>query len=144
MKQISNHVPPLGESGLQISSPRPSLPAIPVRKAPSSLMVRLWERMVEMYGERWTRNYGDTPLDSWAEELAPFGPRQFRAAVNACLKKYNPQSVPSLPEFVQFCMAALPKSELKSLPKPVPTPDQVERGRQALSKIKRSLRGVAA
>lgn len=99
--------------------------------------------MVQMYGERWTRNYGEEPLQMWAIALAPYGAKQFRAMLQACHKRPNPWQVPTLPEIVQYCEEARPKA-FTALPLIPQTPEQRERNRQRIRELSQQLKGQAA
>jgi hypothetical protein len=115
-------------SGQQTPQTLESNPQAP--RAPRSLMARFWVAMGDMYGESWTKNYGDTAPDSWAVKLAPYGPAQFRAAVKRCFKREHKGKVPTLPDIVFYCESAMPGYSPKSLPKSPLTEEQYQTGRE--------------
>ncbi len=94
--------------------------------------------MTQMYGGRWTREYGEKPLELWAIKLAPYGAKQFRAVIQSCLKRQNPQQVPTLPEIVQYCEIATPRNYPR-LPEKVIDEAQMQRNRQQIRSVLRML-----
>lgn len=71
-----------------------------------SIIRRLWQRMAEIYGHRWTSAYGDdagaSPGQTWAKGLAGLSPEQIGHGVTAALASADPWP-PSLPEFRRLC-----------------------------------------
>ena len=69
-------------------------------------MRRLWQRMAEIYGHRWTSAYGDdagaSPGQTWAKGLAGLTAEQIGHGVTAALASADPWP-PSLPEFRRLC-----------------------------------------
>lgn len=132
----------IGNIPLQIGSaqqtPPTSAESPPLPRAPRSLMAKFWVAMTEMYGERFTRNYGDAPPDSWAIALAPFGASEFREAVRRCMKRPDPGRVPTLPEIVQYCEMAKPR-HYPALPHKEIDDAQRERNRRNIREILRGL-----
>lgn len=74
-------------------------------------MHRLWERMAEIYGHRWTSAFGDTPTATWSAGLAEFTPRQIGNGLANCLAK-RLEWPPTLTEFCLLC------AEVPGLPTP--------------------------
>ncbi len=66
------------------------------------LMDRLWIRMAEIFGHKWTSQYGDSPLDTWAKRLGAMSAEDIAYGVNACASS-NLQWPPSLPDFCALC-----------------------------------------
>jgi hypothetical protein len=104
-------------------------------------MAKFWLAMGDMYGESWTKNYGDKVLDSWAIALAPYGPAQFRAAVKRCFKREHRGKVPTLPDIVFYCESSIPGYTPKSLPKPPLTDEKCEFAREMAEACQQILRG---
>lgn len=65
-------------------------------------MDRLWIRMAEIFGHKWTSQYGDTPLDTWANRLGAMSAEEIAFGVNACAGS-SLQWPPSLPDFCRLC-----------------------------------------
>ena len=71
-------------------------------------MRMLWQRMAEIYGHRWTSNFGDDAGKgagyTWARGLAGLTNEQIRAGVDAALASAEPWP-PTLPEFRALCLS---------------------------------------
>ncbi len=65
----------------------------------SKTYVRFWATMVERYGSRWTRDYGDAPTRAWTEILDRFTPDDIRLALDGLGTLPNPEFPPTLPQF---------------------------------------------
>lgn len=65
-------------------------------------MDRLWIRMAEIFGHKWTSQYGDTPLDTWSNRLGSMTAEEIAYGVNACASS-SLQWPPSLPDFCGLC-----------------------------------------
>ena len=65
-------------------------------------MAKLWLRMAEIYGHRWTSSYGDKPNETWAKALGRFSFEQIRMGLNKMLEK-NIEWPPTLTEFIAHC-----------------------------------------
>lgn len=76
-------------------------------------MRRLWERMVAIYGYRWTSAYGEAAedgsglatlaADTWARGLAGIDERAIGAGLDACIASADPWP-PTLPAFRAACL----------------------------------------
>lgn len=71
-------------------------------RAATSLMAKLWERMIEMYGHKFTSSYGEVPSDTWTRALAGCSPQGIAQGIRACFQRQDPWP-PTLPEFVEMC-----------------------------------------
>lgn len=73
---------------------------------PDALRRKLWVRMAEIYGHRWTSAYGDDSEGgaalTWAKGLAGLSPQQIGDGVTAALASADPWP-PTLPEFRRMC-----------------------------------------
>ena len=93
---------------LSAASPRMSVVET-MRTEPldARLIERLWLRMVEMFGHRWTTSFGDNPRklagETWAMGLAGLTPDQIAAGISACMASADPWP-PTLPEFRAMCL----------------------------------------
>lgn len=77
-------------------------------------MRRLWERMVAIYGYRWTSAYGEAAedgagaltlaADTWARGLAGIDERAIGSGLDACLASADPWP-PTLPAFRAACLS---------------------------------------
>jgi hypothetical protein len=70
--------------------------------AESSLMAKLWSRMIEMYGHKFTSSYGEVPSDTWSRALAGATSADLAQGVKACFQRQDTWP-PTLPEFVEMC-----------------------------------------
>lgn len=76
------------------------------------VMIRLWRRMTEIYGRRWSSTYGIGAVDeqevmtgtarTWAKGLTPVGLAGIRRGLQCCLQRSDPWP-PTLPEFLELC-----------------------------------------
>lgn len=82
----------------------PETPSTPIS---SQLTERLWLRMAEIYGHKWTSAYGSDPGASvggtWAKGLAGLTQSDIAAGVEACLAGALSWP-PTLPEFRELCL----------------------------------------
>ena len=71
------------------------------------LIDRLWQRMVEMYGHRWSTSFGDNPRATagatWGRGLAGLDVEQIAAGIAACMASADPWP-PTLSEFRAMCL----------------------------------------
>jgi len=58
----------------------------------------LWVAMTDMYGTRWTSQYGETPLSTWRLGLDGLSAADVGVGIEACAKSGSAWP-PSLPEF---------------------------------------------
>lgn len=72
-------------------------------------MLRLWQRMTEIFGHRWTSTYGETNTaaagagSTWAAALSGMEPEQIRRGIAAAALGADPWP-PSLPAFRAACL----------------------------------------
>lgn len=67
-------------------------------------------RMTEVFGTRWTSQYGDTLPDTWRRALADMSGADIGQGLIACLKEAR-EWPPSLPEFRRMCRPARRENE---------------------------------
>jgi len=71
-------------------------------------MVTLWEKMGQLFGAKWLRQYGttdDSAFDTWCQFLADLSPEQIRQGfVN--MMRDKPKYLPDAVQFRDYCMAA--------------------------------------
>lgn len=78
-------------------------------------MRRLWERMVAIYGHKWTSTHGVIPHDeitgsltvtgeTWQQGLRGITGQQFGRGLEACITR-NDEWPPTLPEFRAMCLS---------------------------------------
>lgn len=97
--------------------------------------------MAEIYGHRWTSNFGDShnARVTWQKGLADRTPGQIAEGLRACLDR--PDSwPPTLPEFRALCLPVTPEpahAPFLALPRPPQDPETI---RAALGSM-RSLLG---
>jgi hypothetical protein len=74
-------------------------------------MRRLWLKMTEMYGPKWTSSMGEVPNKSWCDACRVFGEAEWKNAI-ATLNLSTDAWPPSLPEFRRW--AYLGKTSLEA------------------------------
>ena len=75
----------------------------PVSELPKAVIDRVWLRMTEIYGHKWTSSYGTSDTDgTWAKALADMSNDDLKAGFFACLHSGEAWP-PSLPEFRVMC-----------------------------------------
>ncbi len=96
----------------------------------------MWVAMTEMYGTRWTSQYGDEPLPAWRAGLSDLSASQIGAGIMACRNSGN-EWPPSLPEFRALAKPNRPPyyrdDNVKQLPQKQSAP---EKGREEIAKLK--------
>lgn len=109
---------------------------------------RLWLRMTEMFGVRWTKQYGERDSDGfWARGLADMQPEELKAGLAAVLDS-GAIWPPSLPEFRKLCRpgkvrrvnGAAYSTGQRQLPHRL-TQEQRERGRAHIAEARAALMG---
>jgi hypothetical protein len=73
----------------------------------------LWERMTELYGNKWINHYGEQPSKLWSDALDNVTPQQIGGAFKKLLTGKFKSFVPTLAEFIELC---LPQGEDFGLP----------------------------
>ena len=102
-------------------------------------LASLWVSLAEMYGAKFTSQYGETPLQTWAIGLSGKSAADIGQGIEG-LKERGSDWPPSLPEFVRLCETKQNKQAHKewvSLPKP----RDREKGRAAIRNILEGLNG---
>ncbi len=67
-------------------------------------MKHIWLKMSQIYGHKWTSNYGDQDDDNtWLSGLQDIPEDMILAGLKKCLSRQDPWP-PSLPEFRQMCL----------------------------------------
>lgn len=66
-------------------------------------IARLWERMVRMYGHKWTSNYGTGDDGTWLAGLRNLEPEQLAHGITLCIISHDDWP-PSMPEFRRMCL----------------------------------------
>jgi hypothetical protein len=85
----------------------------------------LWERMIEMYGHKFTSSYGEVPSETWSRALSGATSHDLAEGVKACFHRED-NWPPTLPEFVEMCRPKMrslyfPDAATKALPPPRPS-----------------------
>lgn len=75
----------------------------------SNRAARLWQRLVEWYGARFTEQYGPTAPDDWAE-VVDKADNETVKLVLADIRQHHVTYPPTFPEFVQLFARAKPKN----------------------------------
>lgn len=72
------------------------------------VMVRLWERMTEIYGPRWSSGYGEPggkAFKTWSRALKNASTDNIKRGLGRCLQRDEQGWPPTLPEFMGMCEA---------------------------------------
>ncbi len=85
------------------------------------VMVTLWERMADIFGNYWGLNYGEPggrSMQTWAAGLAKYSESQIKHGVEQ-LANWNNRFPPNLGQFSALCLSSQPKtlppSDIKQL-----------------------------
>lgn len=73
------------------------------REAASHLMERLWPKMANLYGFKFTSQFGEYPADDWATVMTGVTGRQIADGLNACLDRF-PEWPPGAAQFRALCL----------------------------------------
>lgn len=98
----------------------------------------LWERMVRIYGRRWTDNFGEADDGTWLVGLFDVKPEDIARGLDRCRTRESPWP-PTLPEFRAMCkpVAAPYHRPSPRIPRPPSNPELADR---ELNKMKQLLR----
>ena len=67
------------------------------------VMYRLWLRMTEIFGHKWTSSYSDQPTESWCRVLQGITPQQIAHGLNAMMGRDDAWP-PTAIEFRNLCL----------------------------------------
>ena len=84
------------------------------------VMITLWERMSDIFGNTWGLNYGapgGRSMQTWAAGLAEYSERQIKMGVEQC-RHWDKPFAPNLGQFAKLC--------LTKGPAPTPPPSKVK------------------
>ena len=76
------------------------------------VMVTLWERMADIFGNTWPLNFGapgGRSMQTWAAGLSEYSENQIRTGVELCRNWANPFP-PNLGQFAKLCLTKAPAS----------------------------------
>ena len=77
--------------------------------------MRLWQRLTQIYGHRWTSQFGDATdaegrltgtARCWADGLGDLSPAALKRGLHRCVHERADPWPPTLPEFRQLCQPA--------------------------------------
>lgn len=97
---------------------------------------RLWQRMAEAYGHKWTSSYGVEPNQSWIDGLADMTTDDIKRGL-ASLKNFQDDEgwPPTLLQFRDLCRPrTCPAHEIYK-PLPLPTKPFAERQKEAVAAL---------
>ncbi len=116
---------------------------------PAKTVGRIWLRMTEIYGHKWTSSYDVSDRDgTWAKGLADMSNDELKAGFIACVTRGEAWP-PSLPEFRALCRPpSPPKRENESMYRMPPshqlthqiTPETRQYGRSMCAYLKQKVR----
>jgi hypothetical protein len=78
---------------------------------------KVWEAMVEMYGDQWIKKHGDKPGELWVKFLKPLPEHRIKRGLRATLTHHK-EFPPSLPAFIAHCSETFGEQHPAALPKP--------------------------
>lgn len=108
MQQIKNAVTDIRshlQNGFAPITPRCLAPQTMADSSTSNpRMAQVWVRFAEIYGHKWTSQYGDKYLESWTAGLSGLTGRQLANGFRWCMTQRNDPWPPSLPEFRSACI----------------------------------------
>jgi len=94
------------------SSSGPRLASAPLRDVPEDYQdavgVRVWNRMRQLFGQHWTRDYGDAAEQTrhaWQGALGQFTTDEIGLALQNC-QEWTAKFPPTFPEFRALCLSA--------------------------------------
>lgn len=109
------------------------------------MMVKLWERMSEIYGPRWVSGYGEPggkAFETWSRALKGASADNIKRGLNRCLQRDEQGWPPTLPEFLGMCEAHTHPSHRVALPAE-PKYAKPEVAAAAMKRIRTMLEGTA-
>jgi hypothetical protein len=74
----------------------------PAASTDTKMVSRLWLRMTEIYGHKWSSSYGETPSETWSRGISGMSFDELKRGLSECLNSGNAWP-PSLPEFLAMC-----------------------------------------
>lgn len=131
MKPIGSYLP---------SSELPKIADLPTNSIPPEVMARarrLWLRMTEMFGHRWTTHYGNEPTTTWVSGLATLTDQQIARGLRTTATAGHDWP-PSLPQF--YAWARDNSGEMPMSMTQPPLEVDYERRRAMVEDMKRVLR----
>lgn len=94
-------------TGRNASSEQRSLSTLPTELLAESLIRRVWLRMAEIYGHKWTSAFGDDAMagagETWAKALRGLTTSQLALGIESCAEAIDPWP-PTLPQFKALCL----------------------------------------
>ena len=133
----------IGEvSARLIGAGSPEKRELPSVKQPETVIDRLWSRMTQVYGHKWTSSFGEFDQDdTWGKGLADLSLDQIKTGFVSCLDS-DQEWPPTLPQFRQFCKAGKPiEPYVPQIPHKL-SEDQRKVGREHLSGMLSRLRNA--
>jgi len=103
-------------------------------------MDRLWLRMTEIYGHRWSSSYGTTPNDTWIASLSQISADELKTGLDAMLKECL-QWPPTLTEFISFCRKLKIDPSHKLFALPAPCNINREEGKKRSAELMKMMKG---
>lgn len=112
-----NSSTPKPSAGSHIQQPSTARTVSSADAQPAPIMRRLWQRMTEIYGHRWTSAYGEDAAGSagktWARGLSGVAPAQIAAGLEEALVSADDWP-PTLPRFRAMCMGIPPLAAVRA------------------------------
>lgn len=91
---------PISETaGRALNSLTSAAPENCEKPLPARRAMRVWVRLHQMYGDRFLREFGSEPNDTWAAAIDRMGDEEVKRALVTLAEKGSPHP-PALPEFV--------------------------------------------
>lgn len=115
--------------------------------AQTAYVIRLWERMREIYGMQWTREYGSVDgqaFKTWRSALLLLNGDQIAKGLTEAAKSER-EFPPNLPTFRAMCKVGAPEPKPENRPyleAPKPTPEMTARGVQVVQEAIKQAEGM--
>lgn len=90
---------------------------------------RLWQRMAEVFGHRWTTSFGKEPNDSWRDGLADMTEDDIRFGLMAIKQGWKSEWPPNMLQFRALCRPTI--DEAHKIHRRLPEPEEVVTRRKA-------------
>lgn len=104
---------------------------------------RIWERMSQIFGHKWSSSFGAEPSETWLAGLIDMTEEEIRTGLVACLN-WAEEWPPTLPQFRSLCRPRREEAHKVFIALP-DSPENRERrlqaGKSAIASIRESLAG---
>ena len=136
MKQIGEVAGELVDHNLRSSKSEP-----PADSQHEKIMKGVWVRMAEIFGHRWTANYGKAPSVSWSKALAKVSVEQIGVGLGNVSESNPPwEWPPTLSQFLDLCKEYAAPCHRPFKVEALPPPRDPSVAREHIAKMREILR----